>query len=79
MVEHRTYADHHRYSLQEILDLVQEALNLQVDAIITTEKDAVRIPHLQQREIPMLFLRVEIEMFSGEDQFHDWIRRICFE
>jgi tetraacyldisaccharide 4'-kinase len=79
VVVHKTYADHHRYSLQEILDLVTQAVQLKVDAIITTEKDAVRIPHLELREVPMLFLRVEIEMFSGEEQFHDWIRRICFE
>ncbi|MDF3129938.1 tetraacyldisaccharide 4'-kinase [Kiritimatiellaeota bacterium B1221] len=77
--EHITFADHHRYSLQEILDIVERAKELNVDAIITTEKDAVRIPHLQRRDIPMLYLRVEIEMFTGQEEYHDWIRRICLE
>ena len=79
VVKHITYADHHRYSLQEILDIVEEAKGLEVDAIITTEKDAVRIPHLERRDVPMLFLRVEIEMFTGQEEYRDWIRRICLE
>lgn len=79
VVEHLIFADHHRYSLQEILDLVQKGLEQNVDAIITTEKDAVRIPHLERRELPMLFLRVEIEMFTGKEEYADWIRRICLE
>jgi tetraacyldisaccharide 4'-kinase len=79
IVEHVIFADHHRYSLQEILDLVQQGLEQKVDAIVTTEKDAVRIPYLERKELPMLFLRVEIEMFTGKEEYDDWIRRICLE
>lgn len=79
VLKHVTFADHHRYSLQEILDIVEEAKELRVDAIVTTEKDAVRIPHLERREVPFMFLRVEIEMFTGQEEYHDWIRRICLE
>jgi tetraacyldisaccharide 4'-kinase len=79
VLKHITFADHHRYSLQEILDIVEEANVLGVDAIITTEKDAVRIPHLERRDMPLLYLRVEIEMFTGQEEYHDWIRRICLE
>jgi len=79
VVHHKIFADHHRYSMQEILDLQEEARELEVDAIITTEKDAVRIPRLAHPGLPMLYLRVEIEMFSGQEQFDDWIRRICLE
>ncbi|WFB34656.1 tetraacyldisaccharide 4'-kinase [Kiritimatiellota bacterium B12222] len=79
VVEHITFADHHRYSLQEILDIVEHACELGVDAILTTEKDAVRIPHLERRDMPLIYLRVEIEMFTGQEEYHDWIRRICLE
>lgn len=79
VLEHKVFADHHRYSLQEILDLVHHAVELGADAIVTTEKDAVRIPHLERRERPFLYLRVEIEMFTGQEEYHDWIRRICLE
>ncbi len=79
VVGHRMFTDHHRYSLQEILDVVNEALELGADAIVTTEKDAVRVPHLERRDLPFLYLRVEIEMFTGHEQYADWIRRICLE
>jgi tetraacyldisaccharide 4'-kinase len=47
--------------------------------VITTEKDAVRFPMLERRDLPLYFLRVEIEMLSGADEFHAWINRICFK
>jgi len=79
VVAHKIFADHHRYSLQEILDVQQEAVERGADLIITTEKDAVRVPRLERPALPILFMRVEIEMFSGQEQFDDWIRRICLE
>jgi tetraacyldisaccharide 4'-kinase len=79
VVHHEIFSDHHRYSLQEILDVIAMGRELRVDAIVTTEKDAVRIPHLENRELPLLFLRVEIEMFTGKEEFDDWIDRICLE
>jgi tetraacyldisaccharide 4'-kinase len=79
VINHIIFADHHRYSLQEILDVVNDAVDKGADVIVTTEKDAVRIPHLERRDLPFLFLRVEIEMFTGQEQYHDWIRRICLE
>lgn len=79
LVHKERFADHHRFSPQEIMNVVNKAVEVGAEAIITTEKDAVRIPQLDRMDIPMYFMRVEIEMFSGEEQFHDWIRRICFE
>jgi len=78
VVKHFTYTDHHRYTQQEIIDIVNESIELKVDAILTTEKDAVRFPRLERRDIPIYFLRVEIELFSGSEEFNDWINRICF-
>jgi tetraacyldisaccharide 4'-kinase len=75
---HETYADHHRYTQQELLDVINEGLNLDADAIVTTEKDAVRFPRIEHPPIPIYYLRVEIEMLSGTDAFNDWINRICF-
>ena len=76
---HQTYADHHRYSQQEIIDVINKAVEEGADAIITTEKDAVRFPRLDHWDLPVYFLRVEIEMLSGEENFNEWISRICFD
>lgn len=79
VIHHCRYADHHRYNQQEIIDIMNESLNRQADMIVTTEKDAVRFPSLQRLDIPIYFLRVQIEMLSGEDAFQDWIARIAFQ
>ena len=78
LLDHKAYADHHRYSQQELLDVINAGLNLGADAIVTTEKDAVRFPRIERPPIPVYYLRVEIEMLSGADAFNDWINRICF-
>jgi len=76
---HKRYADHHRYDQQEILNLINKSLDRGAEAIVTTEKDAVRFPMIERRDLPIYFLRVEIEMLSGAEDFHDCIARICFK
>ena len=72
------YADHHRYSEQQILDFVKEAKASGAEMIVTTEKDAVRIPKLMREDIPFFFLRVQIDILSGQETFDQCIKRICF-
>ena len=79
VLDHTCYADHHRYTQQEIINLINRAIQLGAQAILTTEKDAVRFPFIERRDIPLYFLRVEIEMLSGSEAFKDWIGRICFQ
>lgn len=79
VVYHKTYADHHRYSQQEIINMINRAIAHNAQAILTTEKDAVRFPFIERRDLPMYFLRVEIEMLSGSEAFNEWIARICFQ
>jgi tetraacyldisaccharide 4'-kinase len=76
---HKRYADHHRYTQQEIIDVINKGIQRGARVVITTEKDAVRFPMLERRDLPLYFLRVEIEMLSGADEFHAWINRICFK
>ena len=45
---------------------------------MTTEKDAVRMPRLDRRDLPILFLRIEIDILSGQENFDQCISRICF-
>lgn len=70
--------DHHRFAQQEIIDVINHSQRAGAEAILTTEKDAVRFPKLERRDVPVYFLRVEIEILSGEEDFHACIARICF-
>ena len=72
------FADHHRYEAQEIIDAVNRADEAGARAVITTEKDAVRFPRLDRRDLPVFFLRVEIDILSGRENFDQCIGRICF-
>ena len=79
LVHRKRFADHHRYTQQEILDAINAARDRGAEAIITTEKDAVRLPLLERRDVPVYFLRVEIELLSGEEDFNALISRLCFK
>ena len=72
------FADHHRYTQQEIIDYINQAKNAGAELIVTTEKDAVRMPRLDRRDVPSYFLRVEIDILSGQENFDQSIARICF-
>ena len=72
------YADHHRYTQQEIIETINQSVEAGAEMILTTEKDAVRFPRIERCDLPVIYLRVEIEMLSGSDAFNDWIDRICF-
>ncbi len=74
----KRYADHHRYAQQEIIDLINKSKKQQADIIVTTEKDAVRFPKIDRQDVPIYFLRVEIELLSGAEDFNACISRICF-
>lgn len=74
----RHFADHHRFRQQELIDFINEAKDKGAEIIMTTEKDAVRMPRLDRRDIPILFLRVEIDILSGKESFDQCISRICF-
>jgi tetraacyldisaccharide 4'-kinase len=74
----RRFADHHRFRQQEIIDFINEAKEERVDLIVTTEKDAVRMPRLDRRDVEMFFMRVEIDILSGKESFDQCISRICF-
>jgi tetraacyldisaccharide 4'-kinase len=78
MVCKKSFADHHRFSQQEMIDFVNYAKDKGAEIIVTTEKDAVRMPRLDRRDIPIYFLRVEIDIISGRESFDQCISRICF-
>lgn len=73
------FVDHHRYRQQEVIDFLNAAAASGAEMIVTTEKDAVRFPKLDRRDIPIQFLRVEIDILSGKESFNECIARLCFQ
>jgi tetraacyldisaccharide 4'-kinase len=78
LVYSKRFADHHRFSQQEVINAINRSKKRQAEAIITTQKDAVRFPKIDRRDLPIFFMRVEIKILSGAKDFQDCVRRICF-
>ena len=72
------YADHHRYASSEVLYALNRTADMGADALVTTEKDAVRFPRFETTPVKCLYLRIAIEILSGAENFTSIINRICF-
>jgi tetraacyldisaccharide 4'-kinase len=75
----KRYIDHHRYSEAELQSFINRCIRRDLQMIVTTEKDAVRMPRLPDSElrVPICFLRVEIEILSGHESWEHCVARIC--
>ncbi|MCQ2362181.1 MAG: tetraacyldisaccharide 4'-kinase [Acidaminococcaceae bacterium] len=65
LLEAVRYPDHHDYGMSEMQYISDRAKELQVVAVITTTKDAVKIPTefiYSDREMPLYVLNMEIEI-----------------
>ncbi|HEV2320012.1 MAG TPA: tetraacyldisaccharide 4'-kinase, partial [Verrucomicrobiae bacterium] len=79
LVYAKRFADHHRFTQQEVLNVINRGKKRQASVIITTQKDAVRFPKIDRRDLPIYFMRVEIRIVSGANDFQDCVRKICFK
>jgi len=78
LVYAKRFADHHRFTQQEILNAINRSKKRQAEIIVTTQKDAVRFPKIDRRDLPFYFMRVEIKIVAGANDFQDCVRKICF-
>ena len=56
------FSDHHYYTDEEIETIACSAKKLDAEAIITTQKDAVRLSHLKEVEPPIIYLKIEMKV-----------------
>ncbi|MEK7359270.1 MAG: tetraacyldisaccharide 4'-kinase, partial [Planctomycetota bacterium] len=62
----RTFPDHHAYSLNDLKKLDEESQRLMPDAIITTQKDKVKIKNdAVAWSFPLWTLKMEIRILEG--------------
>jgi len=73
----KRFLDHHRYENEELERLFLQAKNSGVEVMITTEKDAVRIPPDFAPPIPFYYVRMEIEIVEGYEDFEEAVCTFC--
>jgi tetraacyldisaccharide 4'-kinase len=67
ILRHHKFRDHFAYESKHMHELSREAESLDADLIITTEKDSVRIPLINEPKIPICVLKIDLKVTSGED------------
>ena len=72
------YADHHRYDPGEVLYALNRTADMGADALVTTEKDAVRFPRFETTPVRCFYLRIAIDILNGREHFNRIINRICY-
>jgi tetraacyldisaccharide 4'-kinase len=72
------FLDHYRYTPEDLSTLVTWAREERAECLLTTEKDAVRLPPIGGGPMPVYYLRLEIEIIRGAADFDEAVGRICF-
>jgi len=78
IIESLRYPDHHEYTMTEMQDVLQQADALDAEAIVLTEKDAVKIPDEVAKanwSIPIFVICVEVKFQTGGDEFKTELKR----
>jgi tetraacyldisaccharide 4'-kinase len=78
VVGRERFLDHYRYTDEDLDEMVARASGEEADCLVTTEKDAVRIAASRSWPLPVFYLRLEIELISGAEDFDEAVGRICF-
>jgi tetraacyldisaccharide 4'-kinase len=69
------FPDHHHYSKEDLKRIVEESLAKNIDAIITTAKDAVKLP-VSGYSLPVFVLRSELKITANEQIFLDRLLKL---
>jgi len=78
LVARERFLDHYRYTDEDIEELFALARREGADCLVTTEKDAVRLPERSAWPLPLYYLRLEIDIIRGAADFDEAVGRICF-
>ena len=76
----RFFADHHRFMRYEIEKIYETAKNFDCQAILVTEKDAVRFSKRAGLELnppPVYYLKVSLNIKTGKENFVHMVEEIC--
>lgn len=77
LVANRRFLDHHAFNDEDLDEVLEQATRAKAEMIVTTEKDAVRLQARFRPAIPLLYVRLEVEILGDPEGFNQAIERIC--
>ncbi|HEX5082547.1 MAG TPA: tetraacyldisaccharide 4'-kinase [Blastocatellia bacterium] len=78
IVLRRDFDDHHRYTREELSEIVERAREVRAEAIVMTEKDAANLPPGFAGPPPIFAARIEF-ICENEKALKDMVRRIIHQ
>ena len=77
VIDQRPFPDHHRYTRQDVLELTQWARDRCPEAVITTQKDLVKLRLGELAGVPLYAVRIVARVDSGTQELEQALRRTC--
>lgn len=77
LVANRRFLDHHAFADEDLDEILERAVRAKVDLIVTTEKDAVRLQSGFRPPIPLVYVRLDVEILGDPAGFDAAVARIC--
>ena len=68
------FPDHHKYTEMDLQTIIQTSINAQVEFILTTEKDYVRIFSKTSWPVELVVVGIELSFENDENAFIDFIK-----
>ena len=68
------FSDHHRYSREDLQNIVRDAKSVEAEALITTQKDWVKVKNFEW-EIPVGYPRLKAEV-EEEEEFIKFLQKV---
>lgn len=78
LVSVHRFPDHYRFVPEDFEEISREAAAAGARYLVTTEKDAVRLPQDFPWSVDLYYLRLEIEILRGASDFQEAVDRLCF-
>jgi len=77
LVAHRRFLDHHAFAAEDLDEILERAYRSKAEVIVTTEKDAVRLQASFRPPLPLLYIRLDIDILGDPAGFNAVVERIC--
>ncbi len=76
ILKHRSFPDHHPYSKKDVEDIIDDWKTAGEPAVITTEKDYVKLRHLWPVTVPLWVAPIEVRIQNKEDSFYEILDQV---
>jgi tetraacyldisaccharide 4'-kinase len=72
----REFADHHRYTPEDMAEVARWASGRGAEMLLTTQKDLVKLNATEIDGLPLWALRIQLQILSGADVLEEQLDRI---